>query len=283
VPVHQRGILPSKSTNRNYGRSHPVSTPAYQLGISVLSEQRNGSIFPSIEIDGHRNLEDLCAQLVEEFYGIDKFTLEFGFFIQPDSDSDQLKIVYCVIHNTIEPKSDVNHLPVLIERVNNESEITIDALPKDSLDFEIAYSAIEEIHQKMIRVTEAKSNTDGYQILLSLLPEFFDAKELQLAFDAIAGKPTPSGHLLSNTLLKNYRLGYKVKDPDRPPVTGRDLIQKVATEVPDGDDPDNFYIVEKQVLDDLLDQKREEYRLNYPEYFQKGGNRVTTLFRKKVI
>ena len=281
VPVHQRGILPSESYKRTHGKKKPIEIPAYQMGISVLSQPSIESLFPFIQTDGSQNLERLCDELVSKYYGFHNYSLQLNSIIQPTVDYGDLKIIYRVIHHQIKPKEGVNHIPVLVERTEEESKITIDSLDEKSMDFEIASSVIEKMHHKMVQATEAKSNTDGYKVLLSLLPEFFDARELQLAFEALSGKAALSGHLLSNTLLKNYRLGYKDKDPNRPPVTGRNLIQKVASEVPYGDDPDNFHIVDQQTLDDLLLKKRLEYKKNYPEFFMKGGNRVTTLFRKK--
>ena len=281
VPVHQRGMLPSESHKRTSGKNKTTEVPAYQMGISVLSEPFHESKFPFIQTDGSQNLERLCADLVNKHYGYENYSLEFNSIIQPNDDSDDLKIVYRVIHHQIEPNKGVTKIPVLVDRVDDESKISIDSLDTNSLDYEIAISVVEEMHHKIVQATEAKSNTDGYKVLLSLLPEYFDAKEIQLAFDALSGKSALSGHLLSNSLLKNYRLGYKEKDPKRPPVTGRNLIQKVAVEVPDGDDQDNYYIVDQQTLDDRLFKKRNEYKENYPDFFKKGGNRVTTLFRKK--
>ena len=283
VPVHQRGVEPSATVKRGYRTSSKAEAPAYLISISTLTNHVNGSRFFNALVDGTQNLEKLCYEMVSDYFEPDRCILQFDSMMQPDEDNGHLKIIYRLVHHELESKEGLVDAYALIEREHEESKITIDSLPNHSADYSMAFSVIENMHLQFVQTTETKLNKVGYQVLLSLLPEYFDAREIQLAYEAIAGKQTPSGHLLSNTLLKNYRLGYKDKKVTRPPVTGRDLVQKVAIEVPDGDDPDNYFIVEQSTLDDLLDAKRLEYKLLYPEYFKRGGNRVKTLFRKKVI
>ena len=107
VPVHQRGVLPSESHKRTSGRLRTIRGPAYQMGISVLSEPRNESIFPSIQTDGSQNLEQLCDEMVNIFFGFKSYSLQFNSLIQPTTDSGDLKIIYRVIHHQIKPKEGV--------------------------------------------------------------------------------------------------------------------------------------------------------------------------------
>ena len=101
VPVHQRGVLPSESHKRTSGRRRTIRGPAYQMGISVLSEPSNKSIFPFIQTDGSQNLEQLCDELVSKYYGFNNYSLQLNSIIQPTVDYADLKIIYRVIHHQI--------------------------------------------------------------------------------------------------------------------------------------------------------------------------------------
>ena len=176
-----------------------------------------------------------------------------------------MKDAFMVDQESIE----IENIPVEIKQQNGQITISVPELIIGSINYKLGMSVISAIHSSMLNVVEARTNKQGYENLLSFLPDTFSIKELSMIYAAIIGKPPSLPRTLANSLLDQYQQGTrKEKDGSVVPriVFGRDMIEEVNE-----DDPDYK----------TLDDKRKAFKETFSNDYSKGGKKVTTLFRKK--
>ena len=233
------------------------------------------NLFPYKEVDTHTNLESAASKMIAKYFDQDTYEIQFNSIIQPCENRENISIIYRALIRSGSSDEILRDIPITIRRESKQlkdgrtlvvSKVGFPETSMSALDYEIGCSVINEMHNKMMATLDPKTNKEGFSILLGLLDDTFDIKELHMAYTALTGKTTSSPKMLANSLLDSYQVGLQ-KDGSPRLVFGRDMIEELSV-----DDP-------KVAAE--LEKKRQRYRDLYSDDYAKGGKKVKTIFRKK--
>ena len=206
------------------------------------------------------NSEEIARNLVSKYLGENVTSLQFHDVFQPDEITENLSLVYRLTLN--EPPMNASLKMVDID-VSYAPPAIRTGLPVGSIGDKLGLSVIQYMHDKFIQGIEPTKNKDGFEILISLLPDIFDSSKLRITYEALSGKSLRTVRMLANSMLDSYSIGANKSGKEGRTINGRGLIE----ELPIDGQHDNSGLHEQMA--------------GYDIKYDKSGVRRTTLYRKK--
>ncbi len=239
--------------------------------ITTNKDQAKDTCFFHTKISTNDNSDKAAHQLISKYFDVTAITLAFHGIFQPTEVSENIALVYRLILNERPNNSALQLIDIDVRY--DPSEIRT-GLRKGSTDEKLGLSVIRYMHETFIRGIHSIKNTDGFEILISLLPETFDSTDLRIVYESLSGKPLRTVRMLANSMLDSYSIGSNKSGKEGRTVYGRNLIEEIPSE-PDEDgqpikEPAEFQLVKQKYDKQLVKQK-----------YDKKGTRRTTLYRKK--
>lgn len=206
------------------------------------------------------NSDEIARNLASKYLDQSTSSLQFHSVFQPSEITDNITLVYRLTLN--EPPRNTSLRMVDID-ISYDPPAIRTGLPAGSLGDKLGLSVIQYIHDKFIQGVEPIKNKEGFEILISLLPDVFDSTNLRIIYEALSGKSLRTVRMLANSMLESYSIGANKSGKEGRTINGRGLIE----ELPMNSQDDSTGIHEPMASFDLK--------------YDKIGVRRTTLYRKK--
>ena len=240
----------------------PVCNYYKNLALVTLNDDHSESPgFLHAKLSTQDNSDEAASSLAAQYLGESSATLQFHGIFQPNEITENLTLVYRLLLNQ-PPNS--RALMVTEIDISYEPPAIRTGLPVGSMEDKLGLSVIGYMHDKFIQGIESTKNKEGFQILISLLPDVFDSTNLRIIYEALSGKSLRTVRMLANSMLDSYSIGSNKSGKEGRIVYGRGLIEEVPV-----DEEENLAI-----------QESMNSYISKPKY-DKSGVRRTTLYRKK--